>query len=72
MNRRAVVAAAALAPAFVYEFVEIAKGDTGWPYSRFIRLIPMPVRVAALTGVTAWAWPHLIKDPLKTIVKELS
>lgn len=72
MSRRAVLAVAALVPAFVYEFVEIAKGDDGWPYSRFIRLIPLPARVAGLFGVTAWGWPHLLKqNPLKTL-KELS
>lgn len=72
MNRRAVVAAAALVPALAYEFAEISKGPEGWPYSRFIRRVPMPVRVAALAGVTAWGWPHLLKDPLKTLVKEIS
>lgn len=72
MNRRAVVAAVALVPALAYEFAEIAKGPDGWPYSRFIRRIPLPARVAALTLVTGWGWPHLIKDPLKAIVKEIS
>ena len=71
MNRRAVVAAAALVPALAYEFAEISKGADGWPYSRFIRRVPLPARVGALAFVTWWGWPHLLKDPLKTL-KELS
>lgn len=67
MNRRAVVAATALVPAFAYEFAEISKGPNGWPYSRFIRLIPLPLRIVLLALLTLWGWPHLIRDTRKLL-----
>lgn len=70
-RRKATVAAVALVPALAYELAEIARGDDGWPYSRFIRRVPMPVRVGALVLVTGWLWPHLLKDPLKHLSIEL-
>ena len=70
-RRKAALAAVALVPALTYEFAEIARGDEGWPYSRFIRRVPMPVRVGVLVLATGWLWPHLLKDPLKHLTIEL-
>lgn len=64
-RRKALIAAAALVPALAYELAEVARGADGWPYSRFIRRIPLPARVGGLVVATGWLWPHLINDPRK-------
>lgn len=70
----AAVAAATVSLPLAYEFHQLSKGPDGWPFSRLLRLLPVPVRVAvlaALSGLAVWLWPHLLNDPLKTL-KELS
>jgi hypothetical protein len=68
MNRRkAIVAAAALAAPLAVEFYEISEGPDGWPYSRYIRLIPLPLRILLLAILTFWGWPHLIRDTRKLL-----
>ena len=64
---KAAVAAASLAPAVIYQAVEIARGEDGWPYSRWIRL---SLRTHTQTGaavfrgivhsVYTWFEPHIL------------
>ncbi|MGH3998840.1 MAG: hypothetical protein ACRDTJ_15450 [Pseudonocardiaceae bacterium] len=68
MTRRAVVAAAALVPPLAYEFAELARGREGWPYSRFVRLLPRPAIKALLITAFVVGWGHF----LKSIAKEIS
>lgn len=60
-RRHAVVAAAVLLPAFVYELREVAQGPDGWPYSRYLRLLPPPVFLGCLVGFNAWIGPHILR-----------
>lgn len=66
----AAVAAASVTLPLAYEFHQLSKGPDGWPFSRLLRLLPVPVRVAILAGLSGlaiWLWPHLLNDPLKEL-----
>ena len=60
-RRHAVLAAVALVPALAYEAVEVYQGDDGWPYSRFLRLVPPPVFVGSVVAANAWLIPHILR-----------
>ena len=70
-QRHALLASAALVPFAVYEAVEISQGDDGWPYSRWLRLLPPELFVAGLIGFNAWFGPHILRRAKNAAVAAL-
>lgn len=66
-QRHALIAAAALAPFLVYEAVEVAQGDDGWPYSRFLRLMPPELFLVGLVTFNAWFGPHILRRTAQAV-----
>jgi hypothetical protein len=58
-QRHAVLATAALAPAVIYQAHEIAQGDEGYPFSRFLRLLPVWLFLAVAVPGFGWFVPHI-------------
>lgn len=66
-QRHALVAAVVLVPALAYELREVTQGADGWPYSRFLRLLPPPVFLGCLVGFNAWIGPHILRRTAKAL-----
>lgn len=60
-RRHAVLATVALVPALAYEAVEIYQGEEGWPYSRFLRLLPPVIFLGGLASANAVLIPHILR-----------
>lgn len=58
--RRGLLAAAALLPALAYEARELRRGAEGWPYSRFLRLIPPVLFLGGIAAGNAVLIPHIL------------
>jgi hypothetical protein len=71
-RRHAVVAAAVLVPALAYELVEVAQGDDGWPYSRYMRLMPPAAFTATLALTGGVLWTHIVKPLARRTVDAIA
>lgn len=60
MRRAPVIAAASLVPPFAYELAELRKGKDGWPFTRYILLLPRWVIAVLLTTTFVVLWDHFI------------
>lgn len=67
-QRHAVAASLALLPMLAYEAREVAQGDDGWPYSRFLRHLPGPVFLGAVVAFNAWFIPHILRRAAEAAV----
>jgi hypothetical protein len=64
-QRHAVLASVVLVPPLTYELVEVFQGEDGWPYSRFMRLLPPPVFTLTLAATAGVLWTHIVKPGLR-------
>jgi hypothetical protein len=71
-QRHAVVATAVLAPALTYELIEVAQGEEGWPYSRFMRLMPPAAFTVVLVGTGGLLWTHIVKPLARRTVDAIA
>lgn len=66
-QRHAVLAGAALVPFALYEAVEVAQGADGWPYSRFLRLLPPELFIGGVVAFNAWLIPHIVRGAARAV-----
>jgi len=61
MSRRAAaIAAASLVPPLAYELVELKKGPDGWPFTRYVLILPRWVIAVLLGAAFVVLWDHFI------------
>lgn len=58
-RKHALIAAAVLTPPAIYQAREIAQGDDGWPFSRYIRLLPLWLFLTVTGFAFGWFVPHI-------------
>jgi hypothetical protein len=58
-QKHAALAGAAWVPVIAYQWHELASGADGWPFSRFIRLLPVWLFLIIVGGFLGWFVPHI-------------
>lgn len=59
-QKHAAVAAAVWVPVIAYQARELSQGEEGWPFSRFICLLPVWLFLAVVTPAVTWFVPHIV------------
>lgn len=57
---RAALAVASIAPGLAYELAELSRGEEGWPFTRWVLLLPRWVIALVLTAAYVVLWHHFI------------